>query len=152
MAKRYRKSEAVKMLEDLAFQKKKERLTMPEYAIVRPKYSDKDANGLTACIVDYINFQPTSMAWRVNNMGVYDSKLGKYRNPGTRKGIADISAIRDGQAWQIEVKKGSDKLSEHQDKFKQDVERARGVYCVAYSFEQFLTRWKTGTAEKMTLF
>lgn len=136
-----KKSAAIKDLEALVFEAKKVKSTMPPHTIARPKFTDKDANGLTRCIIAYINLQPVSMAWRVNNTGIYDAKIKQHRKASTRKGIADISAIKNGQPWQIEVKHGRDKLSEDQKAFGDEVEQVGGVYCVAYSYEQFLERW-----------
>lgn len=146
--KRYKKSAAVKKLEALKFERKKETSSMPLHAIPKTKYEDKTANGLTKCIVDYINLQPACFAYRVNNMGVYDSKLKGYRISGTIKGIADVSAIRNGEAWQIEVKKGADRLSDDQKRFKERVESSNGVYCVAKTFDGFLQAWEEFKREK----
>lgn len=136
------KSEAIKELEKLMFDHKRMKFpNMPSYAIVKPKYSDKTANGLTACIVDYLNSLDNTAAWRVNNMGVWDSKRKSYRTSNTRKGVADITAIKNGRCYQIEVKVGKDKMSKEQISFQSFTEEAKGIYIVAHSFTQFKNLW-----------
>ncbi len=136
-----KKSPLIKQLELDLLEHKRKTSSLPEYAIVKPKLNENSANALTKCILAFINLQEACMAWRVNNTGIYDAKLGRHRKSNTRKGIADISAIREGRTWQIEVKYGRDKLSEHQKKFGAEVEQAGGVFCTAYTFEQFINRW-----------
>lgn len=136
------KNEAIQQLKANAETAKRERYpNVPAYAVPRAKYSDKDANGLTRCIIDHVNLQPGCMAWRSGNAPVYDEKIKRHRSGNVRKGVADISAIREGRAWQIEVKIGRDKLSEPQRDFAAEVQAAGGVYCVAYTLDQFLERW-----------
>lgn len=120
---------------------------VPEYAVPKPAYSDKSANGLTKCVLDWINFHPGCMAYRVNNTGIYDAKAKKYRTSNTRRGIADISAIIHGKAWQIEIKAGKDKMSEFQKSFKADVEKAGGIYLTVRSFRAFLAWWDFYTSD-----
>ncbi len=53
-----KKSEAMAMLEDLALDaNRKQYPNMPDVYRPRFKYSDKTANGLTKCIVDFLRFQ-----------------------------------------------------------------------------------------------
>lgn len=135
----------IKTLSDLAAaaqESKRARYpTVPSYALPRSTYTDKDANGLTRCIVDFVNLHPGCYAWRVNNAAVYDVTTGKHRSGTIRKGVADISAIRNGVAWQIEVKTAGDRQSEHQKDFQEKVQSAGGVYVIAQTFAGFAQYW-----------
>jgi hypothetical protein len=96
-------------------------------------YSDKTANGLTKMITDYIKFSG-GFANRINNMGVYDSKLKRYRKSNTKKGTPDVDAIIAGLSVKIEVKIGKDKLSEDQINVKKQIENSGGVWLLAKDF------------------
>jgi len=127
---------------------------IPLYAIPKAKYSDKTANGLTKCIIDFINFMG-GQAERINCMGrtidrrqVKTDVLGKVRVIGSvdyipttmTRGTADISATIRGRAVKIEVKAGNkDRMSEAQREYQQHIESAGGIYFVARTFEQFYT-------------
>lgn len=113
-----------------------------------PIFIATSANSLTRCIEAYIRLTG-GYADRINNTGIYDTKTGKYRKSGTRKGIADIMATKKIQyddrifavPVAIEVKWGKDKLSEDQLKIKQEYEASGGVYLVARTWEQFIEDW-----------
>ncbi len=133
---------SIKALNEYIFQQKLQDSSLPPHAIPKPRYSEKDTNALTKAIITYIKLHPLCEAWRVNNTGVYDTHTQKFRKSNTRKGIADISAVRNGQAWQIEIKKGKDRLSIDQIKFKADVEKAGGIYFIARNFAKFVIFWR----------
>jgi hypothetical protein len=110
----YRKSDAVKKLEQLATNAARlKHPTLPEHALVSRKFRDDSANGLTSCIVTYITISG-GFASRINNQGTYRAKLGQY-TPGTsRRGLAKVMATYKGLSLNIEDKIGTDKQSEHQ--------------------------------------
>lgn len=135
------KTEAIKYLENLSFEWKKNNSNMPEYAIPRTKYSDTDTNGLTKCIIDFIRLSG-GYAERINTQGQYNEKLGIWTKGNTRKGTADIHACLSGRHLSIEVKKGYDRQSEHQQKIQKEVQRARGIYFIVKDFEQFINELK----------
>jgi len=62
-----------------------------------------------------------------------------YIRSGSTKGAADISAIVNGKAIEIEIKFGKDKLRPAQIEYQKSVEAAGGVYFVAKSFDGFLS-------------
>lgn len=103
---------------------------------IRPK--GETANRITANIIRAINMQFRCVAYRINNVGVWDEAKQVYRKGNTQKGIADISAIIRGRALWVEVKAGKDKVSREQVIFRAEVERAGGVYFVARSTDEFL--------------
>ena len=138
------KSENIKSLEKLAFAAKvKKYPTMPLFTIPATKYSDSSANGLTKCVIDYINLQDNATAWRVNNVGIFDTKTQRHRKAATIKGIADITAIRNGTTYQIEIKIGKDKMSDDQKKFAERVRASGAYYFMVKSFDDFINQWNS---------
>lgn len=107
----------------------------------RPKA--ETANRITANIIRAINMQPGCVAYRINNVGVWDEAKKVFRKGNTQKGIFDISAIIRGRAAWIEVKAGRDKVSREQLIFKQEVESAGGIAFIAYSTDGFLEWFKS---------
>lgn len=124
---------------------------LPEYARTTPQYTDRTANGLTKCVIDFIRFTG-GQAERINSIGRYVDKsqtytdvLGHTRKIGAgkwlpstgMKGTADISAVIQGLAVKIEVKIGKDQQSEAQKKYQKAIESAVGVYWLVRSFNDF---------------
>ena len=118
--------------------------------IATPKYNNTTANGLTKCIVDFLNLSG-HRADRVSSAGRFidDSKvvsdvLGNQRKIGsgtwvkseTRNGYADVNATIKGRSVMIEVKM-KDKQSEEQKKFAQSEIDAGGQYWLVRSFDEF---------------
>jgi hypothetical protein len=128
---------AINELSRLALEGKRERFpNVPAYGIVIPKYSDKDANGLTKCIIEYFRLHG-GYAVRINTQGQYNEKLGKWTKSTTKLGTADIHACLNGIHISIEVKIGKDTLSEYQVKTQDQVKAAGGRYFVAKDFQSF---------------
>lgn len=100
------------------------------------------ANRITANILRVINFTPKCVAYRVNNVGVWDAAKKIHRAGNTEKGLPDIWACVRGRFLVIEVKAGNDRLSEHQKARKQEIELSGGVYFEARSTDDFLAFWK----------
>ena len=121
--------------------------TRKELFPTRP-FTEKGANELTRSIEAFIRYTG-NYADRINNTGIYDAKLKKFRKSNTRRGIADVMATKkiehQGRYFAItvaiEIKYGNDKLSEYQLRIKDDIERAGGVYLVARTWEQFINDW-----------
>lgn len=124
---------------------------MPEYGRVTLKYSDKTANGLTRCIIDFIRLTG-GQAERVNCTGrvidrreIYTDVLGHRRIVGSlafiktsgQRGTADISATVKGRSIKIEVKVGRDKQRPEQVEYQRQIEASGGLYVIAKDFEQF---------------
>jgi len=132
----------------------------PESARVIYKYTDKTANGLTRCIVDWIKFnggqaERISVTGRyIDNSKIVTDVVGRVRKIGSgkfipgsmQKGSADISStipiqLTSGKSWGISVKwevKMKDKQSEAQRDYQQQIEAAGGYYFIVHSFEEFL--------------
>jgi hypothetical protein len=122
----------------------------PDY-VVKTKFTDKTANGLTKAIIAWINLNGYQ-AERISTTGRYvdNSKVvtdvlgnrkkigsGKYIKGTGTNGSADISATIKGKSIKIEVKIGKDKQSEAQIKYQQMIEKAGGIYFIAKNFDEF---------------
>lgn len=128
--------------------------TLPDYARSVRNYTDKTANGLTRCIIDYLRFQGWQ-AERINCTGrsqdntrivtdVLDRtyKIGsvKWLPTSGQRGTADISATIRGRAVKIEVKM-KDRQSQAQKDYQAEIERAGGVYWIVRSFSEFRDKY-----------
>ena len=136
----------------------------PPHAIPIPTYSDKSANGLTKCIIDWLQLNG-HQAERINTMGVARIEKGitdEVFNRGTpqkitwtkgtgTKGSADISATIRGFSVKIEVKYGKDIQSSAQRKYEADVKAAGGIYYIAKDFDSFY-EWYIKLIEKLNTF
>jgi len=113
------------------------------------KPKPETANRITANVVRVINAQSKCVAYRINNVGVWDAAKQIHRAGNTEKGLPDIFAILRGRAVAIEVKAGKDRLSEYQKARAQEIERAQGVYLVVHSTDEFLN-WLPGYLATLT--
>lgn len=100
------------------------------------------ANRITANIIRLINLQSGCVAYRINNVGVWDAAKQIHRKGATEKGIPDIIAIIRGQFWGIEVKAGRDKMSEDQLKRKFEILNAGGLFFEIRSTDEFVKIFK----------
>lgn len=104
------------------------------------KAKAETANAITRNILRAVNMQPGCVAYRVNNVGVWDEAKGIHRKGNTEKGLPDIFACIRGRFAGIEVKAGRDKMSIDQLHRKAEIERAGGLYFEARSTDDFL-KW-----------
>ena len=147
---------SLKQLSDLQHAYACSRTKLPPDYVVRTKYNDSTANGLTKCVTDYINLIG-GQAERISNTGRYidESKIvtdvlgnrkkigsGKYIKGTGTNGTADISATFKGKSIKIEIKM-KDKQSEAQKEYQQSIERAGGIYFICHNFEEFLDKFNT---------
>ena len=130
--------------------------SLPDYARVSPKYTDKTANGLTKCIIDWClltgNFaERTSNEGRViDGRKTYKDAIGQTKTIGTikripssgTKGTSDIKAIIGGKMVAVEVKIGKDRQSEVQKEYQMKVEQAGGLYWIVTNFEDFMFKYR----------
>lgn len=78
--------------------------------------------------------------WRQNNIPVFSNgrffAMPKY----SKRGVPDIIAILpyNGQFVGIEVKRPNGKLSEHQEAFRDELQRLGGLYVVATSLDDII--------------
>ena len=143
---------ALDRLRKMALEEKRRKTpNVPHYALTIPKYEDRTANGLTRCIIDFINLRGMQ-AERINCEGkvidtreTYSDVLGNLKTIGSIKrvrtsaqvGTADISATIRGRSVKIEVKKGNDRQSPAQKAYQGQVEAAGGLYVIAKTFQSF---------------
>jgi F0F1-type ATP synthase alpha subunit len=147
---------SLKQLSDIQHAYACSRTKMPTEYVVRTKYTDATANGLTKCVIDYINFSG-GQAERISNTGRYidESRIvtdvlgnrkkigsGKYIKGTGTNGTADISATFKGKSIKIEIKM-KDKQSEAQKEYQQAIERAGGIYFICHTFDEFLDKFNT---------
>jgi hypothetical protein len=133
----------------------KEHPNVPYYALPLPKYEDKTANGLTRCIIDYLQLS-NHQAERINTMGrPIDNRkqvtdvLGRTKTIGTMtwgkstatKGSADISATIKGRSVKIEVKIGKDRQSQDQKVYQENIEKSGGQYWIVKNFDDFMKKY-----------
>ena len=103
---------------------------------VRSKYSDKSANDLTRCIVDYLTLSG-HFATRLQSTGTYRADVGKFIPSQQRAGMPDVFAVVEGRAVFIEVKIGKDRLSDDQKATIADLEKSGAGVFVAHNFDSF---------------
>ena len=127
--------------------------SMREENIPLTDWKDSSANGLTKCIISWINFNG-GQAERISSQGQY--REGKKIDVGTgeiaytkqlpgkwtpgqgTKGTADISATIRGRSVKIEVKYGKDIQSDAQKNYQEIIEKAGGIYIIARNFDDFV--------------
>lgn len=145
-------TEGIKELKVLAMSYSRTRYpSLPESARCTRTYSDKTANGLTKCIIDFLRFNGYQ-AERINctgkmidNTKIITDVLGDSRSIGSvkwlptsgQKGTSDISAIILGKSVKIEIKI-KDSQSPDQKAYQQQVERAGGKYWICRNFAEFM--------------
>jgi hypothetical protein len=145
--------QAMKLLKEAVKDKKAlNSPSIPSYAIPVSNYEDKTANGLTRCIIDFLN-SVGCQAERISSEGkVIDTRetvtdvtgrcvtVGGVRRVKSvgQLGTADISATIRGRSVKIEVKIGQDQQSEAQKAYQKSIEDAGGVYLIVRSFSEFV--------------
>lgn len=149
-----KRSKGLEVLRDLAYADSCERHpSLPDYARYIRTYTDKSANGLSRCILDFLRFKGHQCE-RIAVTGRYIDKSkvvtdvlgtqkrigsGQWIPPSMTPGTADLSATIYGLSVKIEVKIGKDRQSEAQKRYQQEVEKAGGVYWLVKTFDEFLT-------------
>jgi hypothetical protein len=128
---------------------------VPKYALSAPKYEDKTSNGLTKCIIEFLQLS-NHQAERINTMGrPIDNRkqvtdvIGRTKTIGSMtwgkstatKGSADISATIQGRSVKIEVKIGADRQSEDQKVYQANIEKSGGQYWIAKNFDDFIKKY-----------
>jgi len=132
---RYAKPEEVKELERMAY--KADRIKYPTIPYIAPrKFRDDSTNGLTSCITAYLSLKGAFVS-RLNNTGIYDQKLQKYRIGTSRKGLPDILCTYKGKSLFIEVKFDKDQMSDYQRTIQAEQIASGGIYYVARNFADF---------------
>jgi len=148
----YMKSKALKELTEQIHQRKLERSTMPPAYVPKTKFTDTTANGLTQCIISYLELLG-GWASRISSAGRYIQGVevvdvigrrqrtrGRWIPGTTRTGTPDIIGNLNGLFLGIEVKIGRDRLSDKQMLVQNKIQESGGLYIVARNFAQFKDR------------
>ncbi len=109
---------------------------IPEYAIPKVKNKKSPTNALTADIKQYVK-SIGGHAIRINSMGTYNEKLGKYIKSGSDNGVSDLLICIKGKMICTELKLGRDKMRPEQILFQKQIETAGGRYLITSSLESF---------------
>lgn len=148
--------QSIQVLTDLDWSTRCSQTKMRSDYVPKTTYTDKTANGLTKCIVHWLNLNGWQ-AERISTTGRYidNSKIvtdilgntkkigtGKYIKGSGTNGSADISATIKGMSVKIEVKIGNDRQSEAQIVYQKMIERAGGIYFIAKDFDEFIEFYK----------
>lgn len=133
---------------DMAYKRTRYTAINPNY-IPKTKFIDTTANGLTNCIIKFIELNGWQ-AERISNTGrlmtsnkKIETSLGtlsqqsKWVTGTGTNGTSDISAVFAGRSVKIEVKIGPDRQSQAQKDYQESIERAGGVYILVRTFQSF---------------
>jgi hypothetical protein len=126
--------------------------SMPVHCIPPYKKSDNSTNGLTSCVIDFINYSGyqaeriNTTGRMLNNKKVITDVVGFKRKIGTdkwikgtgTKGSADISSTIKGKSVKIEIKFDKDRQSEAQKDYQKAIENAGGTYIIVRNFDDFI--------------
>jgi hypothetical protein len=133
----YRKSDAVKELERLAMDEARRKYPNHPEGVLAPRiFRDDTANHLTTCITTYLKLKGAFCS-RLNNTGIFDKRLNRYRPGTSRKGLPDVLATYQGKSIFIEVKAGRDRMSTEQEKIQKEQNGSGGLYFIAHNFTDF---------------
>ena len=72
-------------------------------------------------------------------------RMARFKRMGLRHGVADLTLVKDGKAYFLEMKKKGGKQSDNQKTFEIDAKKVHAPYSLAYSFDEavlILKRWK----------
>ena len=106
-----------------------------------PKKKQSPANELTNKIINFLILNGYR-AWRNNAVGIFDPKTKRFRKQpkNGNQGTSDVLGFHKKTARfvAVEIKIGSDELSESQIEFLDTVEKAGGIAIEAKTFDGFL--------------
>ena len=136
----------------------KENPSFPERYLPDYGQSDNSTNGLTRCVVDFLNYSG-HFAERINSTGRFiagktiDGVNGKFTTQGKFikgtgvNGRADISAkikirsMRYAIPVEIEIKFGLDRMSAKQKEYQTKMENVGSEYWVVRTFDDFIIQY-----------
>ena len=134
--------QAIRLLKDAVKSSKLAKYpNIPDYAVTVPHYEDSTANGLSKCIIDFLNSQDHCYCGRISNEGVMrTNQYGKsFRvKSSMQNGIFDLDAVIYGRAVKIEIKIGNDKMSQAQHDYKRQIENALGYCLIVKNLQEFM--------------
>lgn len=116
--------------------KRKRYPSVPDNALPSTRYRQRDANSITSAILAFLRLKDHYCS-RIQSQGQYNPTLKRWTKSTVRKGISDIHAVIAGKHCSIEVKANQDKMSNHQEQTRDEVQRSGGLYFVARDFDSF---------------
>lgn len=132
-----------------------EQAKIPEHCRSPKRLSEASANELTKSILAWFKYmrevnkakmfaerQGAEGRYRpgavvTNVLGQKKQMKGQYL-PAHNKGAADIKAMINGRAIEIEVKHGKDRQSDDQKKYQDRVESGGGIYLIVKTWDDFM--------------
>ena len=152
-------NKAFKQLKYLYLTDQKKRFpSVPDFGLVPPCYTDRNTNGLTKCVMDYLRFSGYFVERTGNEGRIIDNRktvtdcIGRTKTIGSIKrvqssgtpGTSDLKAIVNGQFIAIEIKCRAtrDRQRPDQLKYQLQVENSGGIYYIVTDFTSFLN-WFT---------
>ncbi|WP_157627075.1 VRR-NUC domain-containing protein [Spirosoma luteum] len=135
MSKPTQTPSALAILNAMADQRKAEKHPNVPYR-VKSKYSDKAANDLTTCIVDYLTLCG-HFATRLQSTGTYRDDIKKWVPSQQKAGLPDTVAIVDSYVLFCEVKIGNDRVSEVQKATIESLLLSGAYVFIAKDFQSF---------------
>ena len=133
--------QAIRLLKDAVKASKQAKYpNIPDYAVTVSQYEDATANGLSKCIIDFLNSQDHCYCGRISNEGVMrTNQYGKsFRvKSSMQNGISDLIGVVWGRFVSIEIKIGNDRQSLDQKEYQRQIENAKGYYVIAKDFQGF---------------
>ena len=100
----------------------------------------KASADLTNEVINYI-YVAGGFAWRASSVGVFDTKRMHFR-AAAKKGVSDILSIYKGRLIAVEIKIGTDSLSDEQKGFMKNIQHYGGFSIIASTLEQFKKEWE----------
>ena len=99
------------------------------------------ATELTNQVIGHV-YQQGGYAWRASSVGVFDTKQMHFR-ASAKKGVSDVLACYKGVLLAVEIKIGSDRLSDEQTGFMRNIEHVGGGVIVCGDFTEYLAGWES---------
>lgn len=126
---------------------------VPSIALPKLEYNERTSNGLTKCILDFVNLsgylaERTGTEGRViDNRKTYTDVIGRQKTIGSVKriktsglvGSSDLKLYINGKIVAIEIKIGRDRQSQAQKEYQERMEKAGGIYLIIKDFETFFS-------------
>ena len=117
---------------------------VPEHCLPLVKRGKKQspANQLTDECIRHIK-SLGGCSWRISAGGQFDTKQGRWRPGGQKRGLPDVIGILpDGRFIGIEVEVGRDRVSEYQELRRSEIISSNGHYLIARNLEKFKNELK----------
>jgi hypothetical protein len=95
-------------------------------------------NDTTRAIINFLTYSG-NFAWRNNSQGTFDPATKRFRGiPVESRGAGDIlCCLKGGWLLEVEIKRGSDRMSEVQKKHRDRIIAAGGLYIAVSSYDDF---------------